>query len=332
MSKTGTPLLRVDKLSKHYPIRSNVLRRTIGKHAVLDQISFEVYPGETVAVVGGKESGKTTLVRLIMQLEKQTDGRVYFQNHDLTTMKRPQQKALRQQMQVIFEDPYQVLNPRLTIGEVVAEPFTIHRLASGKQRSLLVKELLTLVGINSYMSRRFPYEFSGGMRQRVNLARALATKPQLLIADDPFAGLDPVLQRPFVTLFKQLKAELDLSLLFFTTHLNLGAQLADRIGVMYAGEMVELADTQTIFSKPAHPYTQYLLSQIPLENPEREEKREPIQLKGQKVDPKNWPPACRFHPRCPYTTEICKTEKPRLRQVDSVPHEVACHHAERFLD
>lgn len=328
------PLFQVRNLQKKYPIKSGVFRRTVGHLSLINGIDFEVHQGETVALVMPEDSGKTVLARTLVQLEQASAGQVLFNGRNVAKLKRADQQQVRRQMQMIFEDPYMAINPRLKIADIVGEPLSIHRLASGEAKNERVKDLLATVGLNSYMARRFPFEFSGGQRQKVVLARALATEPSFLLFDDLFAQLDPLLIRPFISLLNDLKKSLNLTYLSITSNIAEVADFADRVAIFYLGEIVEMVDTATLFSQPAHPYTQYLLSQIPLEDLDLEEKRQPIQVKGRYPDVLHPPKACHFHPRCPYTSDICKAEKPELRALNTAvsTHQVACHHAERFFE
>lgn len=328
-SKRSFPILRLQGVEKKYPIRSGVFRRTVGHLPVLRGVDLTVYEEEVLALVMPPKSGKTILARMLMQLERPSAGTITFKEIDVVKARRGQQQALRRQMQILFEDPYMAINPRLTIENIVGEPLTIHKLASGDAKRRRVKELLQLVGLNPYLSRRYPYELSGGQRQRVVLARALATEPKMLIFDDLFAQLDELLIPSFHALLQRLKETLALTYLFLTSELVDIQGIADRVGIYYLGETVEQTNADKLFEQPAHPYTQYLLSQLP-QNTVGE--GQPYQIKGKYPDILHLPKGCTFHPRCPYTSDVCRNDIPALRQLEgTAPHLVACHHAERLI-
>lgn len=326
------PLLQVRNLQKHYPIKGGLLRRQIGAVRAVDGLSFDLFPGETLTLVGGRGMGKTTAVRTIMHLNKPTAGQVLFAERDITQLGKSDLRQLRQQMQIIFDNPYSAISPQHKIRDIIGEPLAIHRIVPEAQRQRRVAELLKLVGLNPYFGNRYPYEFSGGQRQRVALARALATQPRLLAIDDPFSALDPVVIRPLLTLVNDLKASQNLTILFTAPDFSQIRPISDRIGVLYGGQLVELANAEAIYERPLHPYTQYLLSQQPLADAAAEAKRQPIQLTGSPPDMAKPPQACRFHPRCPYATEVCQQREPEWRNLGTAvaPHWVACHHAEQF--
>ncbi|MEM7333227.1 MAG: ATP-binding cassette domain-containing protein [Chloroflexota bacterium] len=265
-TKTVQPLLKVQKLGKQIPIRSGLFRRQVGNIPIYTNVSFEVQAHETVALVMPPKSGKSIFSRSLLQLEDASSGQVLFNGKDVSKVRRGAQKLLRQQMQIIFDDPYLAINPRLTIVDIVSEPFRIHNLAKRSNVLALVKDLLKVVGLNPYVARRFPYELSGSQRQRVVLARALATKPSFLLLDDPLAKLDPLLARPFITLLKDIQQSHGLTYLLVSSSLAEAKAFADRIGIFHNGELVEIANTQTLFSNPQHPHTDRLVAQFPFDD------------------------------------------------------------------
>ncbi len=332
-AQKAQPLIKIHELEKKFPIRSGIFQRRVGYLPIYKDVSLEIFPGETVALVMPPKSGKSIFSRSLVQLEDISSGQVIFNGQNVAKARRGAQKTLRQKMQIIFDDPYMAINPRLTILDIVGEPLKIHNLAAKDDVLPQVKSLLKTVGLNPYVARRYPYELSGGQRQRVVLARALATNPSFLLLDDLFAKLDPLLIRPFTKLLAELKQSHNLTYLFLTSNLVEAKGFADRIGIFYLGEMVELTDADTLFSNPAHPYTQYLISQIPFEDYALEKKRQPIQIAGSYPDILHPPRACHFHPRCAYASDVCKSEKPEWRKLNTaVSHQVACHHSERFFE
>ncbi|MCA9962977.1 MAG: ABC transporter ATP-binding protein [Anaerolineales bacterium] len=331
---TKQPLLRITNLKKHFPIRSGVLRRQVGAVQAVDGLTFDIYQGETLGLVGESGCGKSTTGRTLLRLLEPTAGSILFKGDDLSKMSKGGLRKIRRDMQMIFQDPYASLNPRMTVGEIVGEPLGIHNISRGVEREQRVDELLNMVGMNSYFAGRYPHEFSGGQRQRIGIARALATNPSFLVADEPVSALDVSIQAQVVNLLDDLKQELGLTYLFIAHDLSMVRYISDRVAVMYLGRMVELADRDTLFERPLHPYTQALLSAIPIPDPVREAQRQPIELKGEPPSPANPPSGCRFHPRCAYATQLCKDEDPVWREMggkaSASPHWVACHHAERF--
>lgn len=325
-------LLQVRNLKKHFPIRSGLLRRQTGAVQAVDGISFDLYRGETLALVGGPHSGKTTAARAILQLTKPTAGRVIFDNKDVTKLRGGKLRQMRQHMQLVMQDPYTSLDPRMNISDIIGEPLEVHKIDNGASRNKRVAELLQQVAMNPYLARRFPYECSGGQRQRISMARALATNPDLVIMDEPVAALDPAVQQQIIDLLLELKQTQGVTYLYLARNLRLVRQISDRIAILYLGRIVELADTASLYETPLHPYTQYLLSTIPLADAAAEAQRQEMALTGSEPDAANPPRACRFHPRCPYATEVCREEDPEWRNLGTAkrPHWVACHHAERF--
>ncbi|MFW5942343.1 MAG: ABC transporter ATP-binding protein [Chloroflexota bacterium] len=326
-------LVEVKNLKKYFPIYRGVLRRQVGAVQAVDGITFNIYKGETLGLVGESGCGKSTTGRTILQLLEPTDGSVIFQDKDLTVLGKNELRRARRDMQMIFQDPYASLNPRLTVGNIVAESLEIHNIGDKKSRKERVQELLRLVGLNPYFVNRYPHEFSGGQRQRIGVARALASNPSFIVADEPISALDVSIQAQVVNLLDDLKAELGLTYLFIAHDLSMVRYISDRVAVMYLGRIVELSDRDEVYEHPLHPYTQALLSAIPIPDPEKEKKRQRVILEGDVPSPANPPKACRFHPRCAYATEICTEVDPEFRNLgtDDRPHWVACHHAEKFL-
>jgi oligopeptide transport system ATP-binding protein len=326
-------LIRVKNLKKHFPIMRGVLRRQVGAVQAVDGISFDIYEGETLGLVGESGCGKSTAGRTILQLLAPTDGEVYFGDKELTALNKTELRKARRQMQMIFQDPYASLNPRMSVGNIIGEPLQIHNIGDSKERSDRIQELLGMVGLNPYFINRYPHEFSGGQRQRIGIARALATNPKFIVADEPISALDVSIQAQVVNLMDDLKAELGLTYLFIAHDLSMVRYISDRVAVMYLGRIVELSERDEVFDHPLHPYTQALLSAIPIPDPEKEEKRQRLILEGDVPSPANPPSGCRFHPRCGYATEICENEDPEFRDLSAngVDHFVACHHAEKFL-
>ncbi|WP_420641162.1 ABC transporter ATP-binding protein [Candidatus Leptofilum sp.] len=326
-------LIEVNDLKKHFPIRRGVLKRQVGAIRAVDGISFEIYKGETLGLVGESGCGKSTAGRTILQLYEPTEGSVFYERKSLTELNREQMRRARRHMQMIFQDPYASLNPRMTVGNIVSEPLAIHGIGDSKSRKARVEELLALVGLNPYFISRYPHEFSGGQRQRIGIARALATNPSFIVADEPISALDVSIQAQVVNLLDDLKQELGLTYLFIAHDLSMVRYISDRVAVMYLGKIVELGDRNDVYDHPLHPYTQALLSAIPLPDPDKEEKRQRIILEGDVPSPDNPPAGCRFHPRCIHATDICRKEDPVFRPLGKSEHVhmVACHHAENFL-
>jgi oligopeptide transport system ATP-binding protein len=326
-------LVEVKNLKKHFPIMRGVLRRQVGAVQAVDGVSFNIYKGETLGLVGESGCGKSTTGRTILQLLEPTAGQVSYAGQELTNLNRNEMRKARRHMQMIFQDPYASLNPRMSVGSIIGEPLQIHNIGNSSSRKDRIQELLKVVGLNPYFINRYPHEFSGGQRQRIGIARALATNPDFIVADEPISALDVSIQAQVVNLMDDLKEELGLTYLFIAHDLSMIRYISDRVAVMYLGRIVELSNRDEIFDHPLHPYTQALLSAIPIPDPEKESKRQRLILEGDVPSPANPPSGCRFHPRCSYATEICKEEDPVFRNLgsDSVPHFVACHHAEKFL-
>ncbi len=324
MNKDKT-LIKVENLTKHFPItRGIIFQREIGAVQAVDNISFEIREGETLGLVGESGCGKSTTGRTILQLHRATSGKVFYDGTDLTTMNDETMRRLRRDIQIIFQDPYASLNPRMTVGSIIAEPLEVHLIGTKKERRERVKELLALVGLNPYFINRYPHEFSGGQRQRIGVARALALNPKFIVCDEPIAALDVSIQAQVVNLLEELQKQFGLTYLFIAHDLSMVRHIADRTAVMYLGKIVELADRDVLYGKPLHPYAQALLSAVPIPDPAKEWKRKRIILEGDVPSPANPPSGCRFHPRCPIAKQVCQEEEPEWREVES-DHWVACH-------
>ncbi|GAA0967248.1 hypothetical protein GCM10009555_010670 [Acrocarpospora macrocephala] len=321
------PLLSVQGLEKHFPVTKGLLQRQVGAVKAVDGVSFDVRKGETLGLVGESGCGKTTTGRLITRLIEPTGGKVIFEGHDITHMSQGKIRPLRRDMQMIFQDPYSSLNPRHTVGAIVGAPFKIQGVHTEQGVKKAVQDILALVGLNPEHYNRYPHEFSGGQRQRIGIARTLALKPKLIIADEPVSALDVSIQAQVVNLLEDLQNELDLTYLVIAHDLSVVRHISDRVAVMYLGKIVELADRKGLYESPMHPYTNALLSAVPIPDPKGKAGRERIRLQGDVPSPLNPPPACRFHTRCWKAQEICKTEEPPLLQL-APGHQVACHFPE----
>jgi oligopeptide transport system ATP-binding protein len=319
-------LLKVDKLVKHFPIYRGVFQRQVGAVHAVDGISFDVRSGETFGLVGESGCGKTTAGRTIIQLYKATSGHIYFGDIDLTTVKGHDLRRMRKRMQMIFQDPYASLNPRMSINDIVSEPMIIHGVSRGKEARDRVAELLKIVQLNPGFGSRFPHEFSGGQRQRIGIARSLALNPELIICDEPISALDVSIQAQIINLLEDLQKQLGLTYLFIAHDLSMVHHISSRLAVMYLGIIAELAPTSDLFNNPLHPYTQALLSAVPIPNPVIEEKRQRIILEGDVPSPINPPSGCRFRTRCPIAKELCAEQTPEWREL-AKDHWVACHFA-----
>ena len=314
-------LVTVSHLKKYFPVDRTIFGRVLANVKAVDDVSFTICEGETLGLVGESGCGKSTTGRLLLRLLEPTSGQITFDGHELTSYSAEEMRKLRREMQIIFQDPYASLNPRMTVGRIVAEPLIRHGIARGAKCRDRVAELLTCVGLDPNYSRRYPHEFSGGQRQRIGIARALATNPRLIICDEPVSALDVSIQSQVLNLLKDLQNEFKLTYLFIAHGLNVVKHVSDRIGVMYLGKMVELAGGDELYAHPLHPYTEALLSAIPVPDPTA--KRERIILSGDVPCPINPPEGCRFHTRCPKAMEVCRVKEPEL--IENKGHLVACH-------
>ncbi|MFA9491870.1 MAG: ABC transporter ATP-binding protein [Anaerolineales bacterium] len=318
-------LVRVEDLTKHFPItRGIIISRQVGAVQAVDGVNFDIRKGETLGLVGESGCGKSTTGRTILQLHRATSGKVFYGDTDLTELKGEALRLMRRNMQMIFQDPYASLNPRLTIGNIIAEPLEVHKIGNSKERRERVEELLKLVGLSPYFVNRYPHEFSGGQRQRIGVARALALQPDFIVCDEPISALDVSIQAQVVNLLEDLQDTFGLTYLFIAHDLSMVRHISNRTAVMYLGKIVELASRDELYAHPLHPYTQALLSAVPIPNPAKESKRQRILLEGDVPSPINPPSGCRFHPRCPLAIDICKEAQPEWREVAS-GHWVACH-------
>ncbi len=327
-SKDNYELVVVKDLVKYFPVRAGVLQRVKAHVQAVDKVSFTVREGETLGLVGESGCGKTTVGRSILRLIEPTSGSVFINGEDVMQMRAQSLKAARRNMQIIFQDPYASLNPRLPIGESVMEGLHIHNVGHPKERWEIALTMLKKVGLEDYHARRYPHEFSGGQRQRIGIARALALQPKFIVCDEPVSALDVSFQSQVLNILKDLQNEFGLTYLFIAHNMSVVEHISDRVAVMYLGKMVELADREELFRKPLHPYTQALLSAIPIPDPTL--KRERIILKGDVPSPLNPPKGCRFHPRCPWAIDICSQQEPEFKEL--LPgHFVACWVAEQNL-
>lgn len=323
-----TELVTVKNLKKYFVLNSGFLSREKKVVKAVDGLDLNIYQGETLGIVGESGCGKSTTGRLILRLLEPTEGEIYFEGNNITDISNKELKDMRRNFQMVFQDPYACLNPRLSIKSIIEEPLKTHGFNS-KKRKKVIKELLDEVGIPTSYMDRYPHEFSGGQRQRIGIARALTVKPKFIVADEPVAALDVSIQAQILNLMSDLQKQYNLTYLFIAHDLSVVQYISDRIGVMYLGQMVELADSEELFDFPLHPYTRALLSAIPIPDPEIEKKR--IPLEGEIPSPVNPPSGCRFHTRCPYADEICKKEKPKFIEVKK-NHYLACHFANKFLN
>jgi len=316
------PLLTVEHLKKYFPIHRGVLGRVAKYVKAVDGVSFTIKRGETFGLVGESGCGKTTAGRAILRLHEPDSGSIRFDGTDLLSLGKQDLRRKRRDMQIIFQDPYASLNPRMTIRTIVGEPFAIHGIASGSERETRIADLLNTVGLDSSVMNRYPHEFSGGQRQRIGIARALALKPKFIVADEPVSALDVSIQAQIINLLADLQQQFGLTYLFISHAIPVIEHISTRIGVMYLGKLVEVGTSRQICTSPKHPYTQALLSAVPIPDPAAKKQR--VVLRGDVPTPINPPPGCRFHTRCPIAVDRCKTEEPQLRQIED-GRDVACH-------
>ena len=325
MSK-GDPLLEVTDLVKHFPIKSGiVVDREVARLRAVDGVSFTLNEGETLGLVGESGCGKSTLCRAILQLTEPTSGSVRFAGEELVGRSRRDLRPLRRQMQMVFQDPFASLNPRKRVGQIIGDPLELHGLAKGAELRRQVRELLDRVGLQPEHYNRYPHEFSGGQRQRIGIARALALQPKLIVADEPVSALDVSVQAQIINLLEELQDEFGLSYLFVAHDLGVVRHVSDRVAVMYLGKIVEISDADALYKKPIHPYTNALLSAVPIPDPKLNAARERLVLEGDVPSPIDPPPGCSFHPRCPFATDVCTTDEPALLE-HAEEHTAACHH------
>ena len=324
-------LLEINNLKMYFPVTSGMLfQRTVAYVKAVDDVTFAVRRGETLGLVGESGCGKTTTGRCILQLYKPTSGQVIFEGQDLTQLGTKQMRAMRREMQVIFQDPYSSLNPRMTAGNIIGEPLIVHGLVKGKNEYRdRVAELLQNVGLNPYMADRFPHEFSGGQRQRIGVARALSVSPKFIVADEPVSALDVSIQAQIINLLEELQEQFNLTYLFIAHDLSVVRHISDRVGVMYLGHLVEIAERNEIYRNPMHPYTRALLSAVPIPDPILDAQRERVLLSGEVPSPLNPPSGCVFHPRCPIADDNCAQTIPQLRPV-APDHWAACLKADGY--
>jgi peptide/nickel transport system ATP-binding protein len=322
MAETARPVLEVERLKKYFPVRKGLLRRTVGHVYAVDDVSFTIGSAETVGLVGESGCGKTTVGRAILRLIEPTAGAIRLDGRDITRLGKADLRPYRQQMQIIFQDPYSSLNPRMRAGDIVGEPLRVHERSSRRARRERVAKLFERVGLRTAQMDNFPHQFSGGQRQRIGVARALALNPKLIIADEPVSALDVSIQAQVINLLTDLQRELGLSYLFISHNLAVVEHISHRIAVMYLGRIVEYTDKTTLFTRPLHPYTEALLAAVPVPDPAIKRAKRVVQ--GDVPSPMKPPPGCHFHPRCPYAMARCKVEAPALREVEP-GHQVACH-------
>ncbi|MGG0643430.1 dipeptide ABC transporter ATP-binding protein [Sporosarcina gallistercoris] len=316
------PLLKVEGLKKYFPIKKGLLGRTVGHVKAVDDISFYVNKGETLGIVGESGCGKSTTGRVLMRLLEPTEGTVEFDGKELTSLSTNEMRKMRRDIQMVFQDPYASLNPRHTIGKILEEPLLVHGISDAKERKKSVIKFLEIVGLSAFHAKRYPHQFSGGQRQRIGIARALMTNPKLIIADEPVSALDVSIQAQVLNLMQDLQKEFDLTYIFIAHDLGVVRHISDRVGVMYLGRMVELAPSEQLYAKPLHPYTQALLSAVPVPDPDYV--KEQVMIDGDIPSPANPPSGCTFHTRCPFKMDICTKVSPQLIEHEN-GQSVACH-------
>jgi oligopeptide transport system ATP-binding protein len=331
IANQGDALVTVQGLKKYFPINRGLLQRKVGDVKAVDGVSFDIYRGETLGLVGESGCGKTTTGRTILQLYPATEGTVHLDGIDLSALKGVELRKIRPRMQMIFQDPYASLNPRMNVGGLVAAPLKIHGIGSAKERRERVAELLHLVGLNPAFVNRYPHEFSGGQRQRIGIARALALNPDFIVCDEPIAALDVSIQAQVVNLLGELQEQFGLTYLFIAHDLSMVRYISDRVAVMYLGKIMELTDSRSLYTNPQHPYTQALLSAVPLPNPKLERQRQRLNLEGDLPSPANPPQGCNFSTRCSLAKDICFEVEPAFEEM-SAGHWAACHLLEQRSD
>ncbi|TLS35699.1 ABC transporter ATP-binding protein [Pseudalkalibacillus caeni] len=315
-------LLEVQDLKKYFPIKGGILGRQVGQVKAINGVSFYINKGETLGLVGESGCGKSTTGRSLLRLIEPTEGTITFDGKEVTSLSGREMRKMRRDMQMVFQDPFASLNPRHTVERIIEEPMIVHKMGTSAERKKRVRELLEVVGLNSYHAKRYAHQFSGGQRQRIGIARALAVKPKLIIADEPVSALDVSIQSQVLNLLEDLQNEFNLTYLFIAHDLSVVKHISDRVGVMYLGQLVELTESDKLYANPKHPYTRALLSAVPIADPEFEQER--IVLRGDVPSPSNPPKGCPFHTRCPEAMDICKSVNPAFRE-DDEGHYVACH-------
>lgn len=316
-------LLEVKNLRKHFPIKGGIIGKQVGAVKAVDGVSFYIKKGETLGLVGESGCGKSTTGRLLMRLLEPTDGQIFFEDQDITNLSRKEMKSLRREMQMIFQDPFASLNPRHTVERILSEPLIVQGIGRAEDRKRMVREMLEVVGLSSYHAKRYPHQFSGGQRQRIGIARALMTRPKLIVADEPVSALDVSIQSQVLNLLQELQKDFDLTYLFIAHDLGVVRHISDRVGVMYLGHLVELTESERLYENPLHPYTKALLSAVPIADPKAVRNEQEI-LTGDIPSPSNPPKGCPFHTRCPKAMDICQSQSPNFQEVEPA-HYVACH-------